>query len=180
MQSFDHTNPKSLCSFSHRQESWCIFKKEPIQESSIEKGRRKEEGWRRKEEGGQVSPVFDVQKAGIQSYIPLNHISNIFPAHNSNTLREHLSCVTLTEQQKHSLAFLTCFLVMPLCAFRSLLLIESRQISANCTTSACDPLRLSQRPSIAVVSSGPLCAVLHGLKCVLSLDLGISTAQKLL
>lgn len=106
-----------------------------------------------------------------------------FPAQNSNTLREHLHCATLTEQQKHSLAFLTCFLVMPLCACRSLLFIESRHISANCTaaaSSACDPLRLSQRPSMAFVSSGPLCAVLHCMKCVLSLDLGISTAQKLL
>lgn len=173
MPGFDHTNPKSPCSFSHRQESQCIFKKEPIQESGIEKEKRKEEG-------GQFSPVFDVQKAWIQSYIQLNHISNFFPAQNSNTLREHLSCATLTEQQKHSLASLTHFLVMPLCAFRSLLLIESRQISANCTSSACDPLRLSQRPSMAFVSSGPLCAVLHGLKCVLSLDLGISAAQKLL
>lgn len=55
MPGFDHTNPKSPCSFSHRQESQCILKKEPIQESGIEKEKRKEEG-------GQFSPVFDVQK----------------------------------------------------------------------------------------------------------------------
>lgn len=86
-----------------------------------------------------------LKTAGIQNYIPLSCIS--FPVWNSNTLREHLRCATLTKQQKHSMASLTCFSVMPLCASRSLLLIKSSQISTNSMTavsSACNLLRLSE------------------------------------
>lgn len=88
-----------------------------------------------------------LKTAGIQNYIPLSCISISFPVWNSNALREHLRCATLTKQQKHSMASLPCFSVMPLCASRSLLLIKSSQISTNSMTaasSACNLLRLSE------------------------------------
>lgn len=118
-----------------------------------------------KKEGEQLSLVFNVnkkKKARIQNYIPLNYVSISFPVWNSNTPREPVSGVTLTGLHKHSIASLTCSLVMPLCAFRSLSLIKSNQIAANSVTAASPArnlLRLSQSPSHYFCKlSGSLCS----------------------
>lgn len=141
--SFGYTNSKLHCSYSHRADISVHF------QNRVNSGFWNQvhliNTFPKRMKQNKLLSCLTLKTAGIQNYIPLSCIS--FPVWNSNTLREHLRCATLTKQQKHSMASLTCFSVMPLCASRSLLLIKSSQISTNSMTavsSACNLLRLSE------------------------------------